>query len=319
MEKYLQPLAAMTSPPVLIDIGASGEPPRIWDAIRTRAVYLGFDPDRRELHDVPDGRYARSIIVNKALTISAESETKFYLTHSPYCSSTLRPDSNSLANYLFSDLFVVEKEVSVPATTLAGILEQLSLPRVDWFKTDSQGTDLRLFQSLPDHIRSQVLAVDIEPGLIDAYQGEDLFVEAHRELLNQGFWLSNLQVCGAIRLRRSTASKLGDHFIKMVSSEQRTSPGWCEARYLRNPDWLEKSGASKDRYLLLWVFALLDEQYGFALDVAESYTRSFGCDEWTTLIQQEPLSILGAKETQTNRSRSVLRRAIRKFGRMLIS
>ncbi|MCC7278874.1 MAG: FkbM family methyltransferase [Chromatiaceae bacterium] len=318
MEKYLQPLAALTSPPVLIDIGASGEPPRIWDAIRTKAVYLGFDPDRRELHDVPDGHYARSIIVNKALTTSAENETKFYLTYSPYCSSTLRPDSKSLSNYLFSDLFVVEQEVSVPATTIAGILDQFSLPGIDWFKTDSQGTDLRLFQSLPDNIRSQVLAVDIEPGLIDAYQGEDLFVEAHRELLNQGFWLSNLQVCGSIRLRRSTASKLGEHFIPMVSSTQRTSPGWCEARYLRDQDWLVKIGATKDRFLLLWVFAMLDEQYGFALDVAEAYMRCFGSDEWTNLIQNEPLTILETKATQNNRSPSLLRRAIRKFGRMLI-
>ena len=61
-------------------------------------------------------------------------------------------------------------------------MDRLSLSGIDWLKTDSQGTDLRIFNSLRPEVRSRVLAIDIEPGLIDAYVGEDLFVDAHKEL-----------------------------------------------------------------------------------------------------------------------------------------
>jgi hypothetical protein len=304
MKNYLLPLKALKTPPVLVDVGASDSPPKIWDTISSQAIYLGFDPDRRELPDIPHDRYLRSIIIDKALTaFSDQRSVNFYLTRSPYCSSILLPDQASLSNYLLSDLFVVEKEVSVPATTLTALLEDLSLPGVDWFKTDSQGTDLRLFQSLPDQLRSQVLAVDVEPGLIDAYQGEDLFVDTHRELVKQGFWLSNILIGGAIRMRRSTADKIGDRFSELVTKSQRTSPVYCEARYLRDPEWLEKCGAGKERFLLLWVFAMIDEQYGFALDIADIYVKLFGLDEWASFIMEEPILSLRANqspEIQTN-------------------
>ena len=87
--------------------------------------------------------------------------------------------------------------------TTRAILDRLSLDRIDWFKTDSQGIDLRLFNSLRDEVRSRVLAVDIEPGLISAYLGEDTFVDVHKNLTRSGFWLSNVNVCGTVRMRKS--------------------------------------------------------------------------------------------------------------------
>lgn len=279
--------------PVLLDIGASGEPPRIWDPVAGWATYIGFDPDRRELHDVPDGRYARAVVVNQAVTsVSGQHEVGFYLTHSPFCSSSLPPDTVALADYLFSNLFVVESEVSVPAATLASVLAGLGVETIDWFKTDSQGTDLRLFNSLPDRVRAGVLAVDMEPGLIDAYHGEDLFVDVHRDLVRQGFWLSALDVQGAVRMRRTTLAALAAESSplreRQIAAAARPSPGWCEARYLRKPGHLIESASDRRAYLLLWVFALLDRQPGFALDLALEYRQRFGADTAFTALWEEP-------------------------------
>ncbi len=44
---------------------------------------------------------------------------------------------------------------------------------IDGYKTDSQGTDLRIFNSLPKEIINKILLAEFEPGIIDAYQGED--------------------------------------------------------------------------------------------------------------------------------------------------
>ena len=318
-------LTALSIQPILVDIGASGAPPKVWEPIARHAIYVGFDPDRRELHDVSEGEFARSIIVNEAVTSASDrGEVHFYLTHSPYCSSTLPPDTDSLAHYLFSDLFVVEREASVPASTLSAVLDRLSLPGVDWFKTDSQGTDLRLFQSLTDELRSRVLAVDIEPGLIDAYQGEDLFVDAHRELLRQGFWLSSLEVKGSVRMKRTTLQAMASYHPALTDTyiyqSVHPSPGWCEARYLRTLESLGERNADVRDYALLWVFAMIERQWGYALDIACAYEQRFAQDRVSSLLRDLPLRLIIQKNRNVRSiAKRFLPRQLRQFLKQLVA
>ena len=280
--------------PVLVDVGASGAPPRIWDEIARQSVYVGFDPDLREIREVPDDRFYKAIIVNEAITDDKGSdEVLFHFTKSPFCSSTLKPDAKSLSGFLFSDFFAVEKEGRVRATTLDSVMERLSLSRIDWLKVDSQGTDLRIFNSLRDEVRSRVLAVDMEPGLIDAYVGEDLFVDVHRDLTQNGFWLSNLDVHGTVRVRKATVDEAmasdKDTACNLVEGTVKKSPGWVNARYFRTIEWLIENDFTKHEYVLLWGFALLDKQLGFALDLAVEYEKIFGEDEISQLMKDVPV------------------------------
>lgn len=269
--------------PVLIDVGASGPTPPVWDPIAPLSCYIGFDPDSREMAEINDGQFHRTTIVNEAVTCEADASTAiFYLTRSPFCSSTLPPDATGLSNYIFSDLFEIEREVEVRATTLNAVIERLRLTCVDWLKLDTQGTDLRLYKSLSDETRSHVLAVDAEPGLIDAYQGEDLFVETHATFVREGFWLSDILVKGAIRMGRTT---LGEALKRQPMLDENTltntlkpAPGWCEARYLRSLESLARNNAGERDYLLLWAFALIDGQTGFAYEVGLEFERRFPRD-----------------------------------------
>lgn len=278
--------------PVLVDIGASGSPPTIWRPISRRSIYVGFDPDLREVREIPAGEFHKSWILNTAVTAQGGGETRFYLTRSPYCSSTLPPDQESLSDFLYADLFVVERTQQVPAATLEEALARLALDGADWLKLDTQGTDLRIFKSMGADSRRHVLALDIEPGLIDAYRGEDLFVEAHRELTREGFWLSGLDVKGTVRMRRSTLSEIGGlpgaPDESTVRRTVRTTPGWCEARYLRRPDG-EHGPRDAREFALLWAFSLLDGQYGFALDLAAEYRKRFGADAVFRRLLDVPL------------------------------
>lgn len=290
-------LAALDTHPVLVDVGASGEPPPIWSPIAASSVYLGFDPDLREIQPLSNGQFHTGFLVNEAVTSHVtEAGVRFYLTRSPYCSSTLPPDAASLQNYLFSTLFEVESEATLPATTLDSVLQRLALTRVDWLKVDSQGTDLRLFQSLEATVQSRVLAVDVEPGLIDVYQGEDLFVDTHRALMQAGFWLSNLDVKGAVRMRRDTLARLGSRHEELtqafVERAIRPSPAWCEARYLRSLEWLAQHHFTPRDYGVLWVFAMLDRQFGFALDLTVQYEQAFGADAISRQMTDETLAAL---------------------------
>ncbi|MFB8790198.1 MAG: hypothetical protein U7123_15425 [Potamolinea sp.] len=280
--------------PVLIDVGASGTTPKIWNSIAQHSIYVGFDPDLREIQEFSGELFHRSVLVNEAITSEEESsEILFYLTKFPYSSSVLKPDTKSLEYFIFSDSFIVERETKVRATTLNSIRARLGLTGVDWLKTDSQGTDLRIFNSLSNDLRSQVLAVDIEPGLIDAYLGEDLFIDAQKSLVKQGFWLSSLNICGEVRLKKSTINKLetidNEVNLELINSYHKKSPGWCEARYLRTIDWLAQGNFSKREYILLGVFSLLDSQLGFAIELAFEYDRIFGRDKYSQIILDEAM------------------------------
>jgi FkbM family methyltransferase len=297
--------------PVLIDIGASGAPPRIWDEIAQESIYVAFDPDLRDIHEVPNGRFYRAITVNEAVTDSETGEVRFYLTSSPYCSSTLKPDQESLANFLYSDLFSVEREVSVRAATLNAILDRLSLDRIDWFKTDSQGTDLRIFNSIREAVRSRVLAIDIEPGLLNAYVGEDLFADVQRELVGKGFWLSDLKVCGTLRM---TQQAFADVLSAMPEVDRRSlernlkkTPGWCEARYLRAIQSLIPGRYDERDFVLLWIFSVMDLQFGFALDVVLEYERRFGRNRVSARMKTETLASIRTSRANNPQRRPSLK------------
>lgn len=292
-QAFAGPVAALLNrfnvAPVLIDIGASGPHRQIWDLIALQSVLLRFDPDLREIRDLNGAGYRRAITINEAVTADPSAgEVPFYLTRSPYCSSTLEPDIEALSDYIYTDLFRVERKVQVKASALAAILARTKLDRVDWFKTDSQGTDLRLFNSLPDAIRSRVLCVEVEPGILDAYRDEDKFAEAHLALMSQGFWLASAKVCGTTRIRQSTLARLRrnrpDLDVNTIRGHCDVSPGWVEALYLRDLGYLKARAAPAEDYVVLWAFALMVDQWGYALDVALEYEGHFGHDEASELM-----------------------------------
>jgi FkbM family methyltransferase len=278
--------------PVLIDIGASGQPPPIWSGIAPESIYIGFDPDLREIHEDRSSRFQRSVIINEAVTAEKDaSAVSFYLTKSPYCSTILPPYPEATAHWLERDLFGVESRATVGATTIDSVLKRLDLTRIDWIKLDTQGIDLRLINSISADVLSRVMAIDTEPGLIDIYRSEDMFVDVHRDLTSKGFWLSGMQVGGFVRMRRPTIesarwvhSPMDDDYIR---STVRTSPAYLEARYLRTLEWLAGHSASEQEYTLLWVFALVDDQFGFALDVSVEFERLFGETEASRLLKAE--------------------------------
>jgi len=204
-------------------------------------------------------RYRRLITINRIVVPTPVEESEFYLTESPFCSSALEPDTEKLQDWPFSAHFNVLKVIKLSTITIATALERAGLGYVDWFKTDSQGTDLRLFTSLPEKVARNVIAAEFEPGIMDAYKGEDKLHAVMKEMDKRGFWLSSIQVQGTQRISGNAAKRIS----KLALQTVRKSPFWAEVCYLRN--FYEPS---ERQLLLLCVFALIEKQWGFALDVA---------------------------------------------------
>lgn len=255
------------NPPVLVDVGASGEIHGKWREIAKYSICIAFDADDREMSfkENTNGDFKKLVTINRIVTSENKTQVDFYLTQSPFCSSTLEPDLNKLSHWPFQDLFKVEKCIKLEAVQLSDVLKAMDLNYIDWLKIDTQGTDLRLFKSLPQPIRNKVLAAEFEPGIIDAYKGEDKLYQLIDYMSHSPFFMSDIEVKGVQRISYEAFSKLSGLNKKAVKSAHKISPGWAEVCYLNT---MKDSGFDVRSYLLAYVFALVEKQYGFALEIA---------------------------------------------------
>jgi len=268
------------APPVLVDVGAAGGVNPAWRTIARHSIGVGFEPDAREAAPL-DGarRLFGQWIFCPGLAVPAPppgGRATFHLTRSPQCSSTLKPRAEALGEWAFAGFFDVEEIRSLPAVTLEAALAARGLSRVDWLKCDTQGTDLKLYLSLPKAWRARMLAVEFEPGLIDAYEGEDKLADVLSAMEAEPFWLADLRVGRTPRGRPALLARhLGAGAARWFRRLGPEAPAWANACFLRDPhagpEFLDRRG-----HLLGWVFATLVGQHGHALAVADAGTSRFG-------------------------------------------
>jgi Methyltransferase FkbM domain len=276
VDKILRLPELEAAPPVLVDVGAAqGIHPK-WRPIAKYSVCVAFEADERELASVTAERagFRRLTTYNRIAAERASDAEPFHLTASPFCSSRLLPLQDQLARYAFAPLFEVERTVELPALGLAAVLDELGLDRVDWLKLDSQGTDLRLFRSLGER-GDDLLVAELEPGIIDAYEGEDKLVDVLGELAARGFWMSDLLVRGSTRIDSDLAARLlGERARSYLDVCHRQAPGWAEVEYFSDLEDEDRFG--RRELLLGCAFALARSQHAFAVELAGRGWSRFG-------------------------------------------
>jgi hypothetical protein len=258
------------NPPVLIDIGASEEINSKWKEISNYCICIAFDADDREFNvfENTGNSYKKLIRINRIVSDESHNSKSFYLTRSPFCSSTLSPDNEKLKPWFFSELFDVVNKIELPAITINEALKLAGINYIDWFKTDTQGTDLRIYNSLSPEVKNTISIAEFEPGIMDAYKGEDKLFSIMSEMHNNNFWLSDLEVKGTQRYNITTNNEINSSIIKRIV---RVSPCWAEVVYLR-----ELSSEMTVRQLLFLVIAaLMEEQYGYCLEICDFGSQQF--------------------------------------------
>lgn len=269
-------------PPVLFDIGASGEINKKWKQIAQFCICIAFDPDDREMSFIvkESKDYKKLIVFNTVVSEKEINEIEFNLTRSPFCSSTLEPDIESLNKWIFRDLFYVEKKIRLKSITINKALQEAGLNYIDWLKLDTQGTDIRLLKSISKEMLNNVLAIEVEPGIIDAYKGEDKLYDIMKLMDNEEFFMSSLVIKGTQRLNPNVLATFSatDQFI--IKNTLNYSPGWGETTYLNT---LKSANADKRSFLLSFVFALIENQYGFANEIADAGLKRFNDDYFSEL------------------------------------
>ncbi len=269
IHKVLESPEFVEKPPVLIDVGASGAIHSYWQTIARHSICLAFDADDRELRVDEKGSSAfkKLLVFNSLVHPEVEGELDFYLTKSPFCSGALPPDNKSLNDWAFGDKFDIVKTVKLKSITLNSALNRANIEYVDWFKTDSQGLDLNLYLSMAENIRRNILLAEFEPGIIDAYQGEDKMFVTMQYMAAQPYWLAELKIKGSQKISRDELELIANTPLrrKLLSYSHKTSPGWGEMLYIQNISAME----DRRSLLLGWVFAAVTGQYGFGIEIAK--------------------------------------------------
>lgn len=261
-------------PPILVDVGASGEINERWKKIAPYSVCLAFDADTRDfaVSEFSNKGYKKLYKINRVVAQETCASMDFYLTKSPHCSSVLKPNTRALDVWAFSSMFQIREKVSVPSITLERSLKNCGLNNIDWFKTDSQGTDLRIFSSLPEEILDNIILAEFEPGIIDSYEGEDKLSSVLQFMGKKPFWAYHMNVKGTQKITKHFLGSMGYLQRRFLYLLIKSSPCWCEIAYLNK---LEGNIGARE-YFLGWVFSTLNQQHGFALSIATKGNNIYG-------------------------------------------
>lgn len=275
IEKVLNHPLLQEKPPVVIDIGASENLNTKWKSFSKYSICIAFDADDRDfsITSKENSIFKKLFKINRIVSTNNSNSDKFYLTKSPYCSSLLKPDLSSLLNYTFYDKFEIVSEKVLPAVRIMNILKELNIDYVDWFKSDSQGTDLRLFLDLEANLCKNVIVAELEPGIIDAYINEDKLTDVVKKLSELNFWCAESIVKGSVRMNYNLLNyfSTNDFVKKLIKLSLKPSPGWVELLFFNS----FKENNSLRNYLLGWVFSITQRQYGFAFELADKARKNF--------------------------------------------
>lgn len=285
------------APPVLIDIGASGAIHKKWKKIAKHAICIAFDADERDFNQSTEekSRYKKLLIKQKLVSDSPGSSANFYLTKSPHCSSLLEPDMDALQDWAYAPIFAVVQTVQLPTTDLNTTLAEFGIDYIDWYKSDSQGIDLRLFKSIPAEIRDGISIAEFEPGILDAYKNEDKLsgMLGYHETNNQ-FWLAALEVKGPLRIPTSQLDEIvPNQFLqKVLGKIGPIAPGWAEMTYCNS---FKNSRMHTRRSLMMgWITATLIGQHSFAYTLADKGLQLFGDNLFKSMKQSSRRKIWSA-------------------------
>jgi hypothetical protein len=123
-------------------------------------------------------------------------------------------------------------------------------------------------------VMDRVIVSEFEPGIIDAYEGEDKLWQVMQFMEQRPFWMSGMNIKGSLRVRNDIIAERRSKQCALRKDRIKTAPGWAEVTFIHTFDD-GISGFGIREFLLGWVFAVMERQFGFALELAVQGKRRF--------------------------------------------
>jgi len=266
--------------PILLDVGANGDLPWGWSRLATAAMYVGLGP----ASVLPRAARFRWTALVKSLVVprnAAMGSIDLHVAVNPIFSSVLTPKSGIETQFVDLDV-AIACAGNYSATTIDDVVRDHSLPSIDWLHTNASGIDGDLCVQMSDPLRRRLLAVDTVFFLMEIWDGQTPSPEGYPRFIEDGFWLTRAVPYGPVKIERETLTRLSAAAPNVTESvlahRHRRSPGWLFVRFFRTLASMRQGDFSAREYVVLWAFAMIDGQFGFAADIVLEYERLFGKD-----------------------------------------
>lgn len=249
-----------------------------WRDFRGEMRYYSFEPDPKEctrlqrVNTSPDVKF-----IPLALASEPGKRTLRLYKHRGYSSLLdLNPELAKLTHYRPGE-GVMEERFDVDATTVDAFAQEEQL-EVDFMKVSVVGSELDVMRGAAEQMRRSLKGLRVTAWFTQGYKGQAMFPELHRFLLEQDFFLVNLDYAGR-----------GCPVHPCVGNPNRQKPDVdrygvldsCEAVYLRNRHWLDSaSHGSTERlglaHLKYASFCFLNDAPDSALNCLLAFARRPG-------------------------------------------
>jgi FkbM family methyltransferase len=272
-------------PFVVVDVGASGGMSGKWASLQAPLRYVGFEPDEAEHRKlVARADPNRETYFNAGIA-GTTGEVDFRVTRMQACSSLLAPNWEFVAPFRPND-FEVVRTIQISVDTLDHQLAEARIPRVDFLKLDTQGTELDILKGAVQTLDG-VFALDVEVEFQPLYRGQPLFGSVDEFLRGRGFECFDLS---PRYWKRSAGRHYGAHKGQII---------FAEALYLRRafpggPLVDEPHATDKARMCKALVICSMYGYLDYAFELLSSSGDLFSPDEvqqlTRTFAAETPLS-----------------------------
>jgi len=206
----------------LVDIGASGGLEPRWRRHSTLVTAFFFEPDQRALARLEIGSGSSNPKIYPFALAETDGLVTLNLCAKQAVSSVLRPNLDYLARFPDVERFDIVGQVEVPAHALDSCLSSEEALTVDFFKIDTQGSELLVLQGAQRVLATPVIGLEVEVEFQELYENQPLFGQLCSELKKHGFELFDFtSIC---RWNRRGFSRFGQL-------------AFADALFLRSPEY----------------------------------------------------------------------------------
>ena len=237
----------------IIDIGAfmyDDIPPNYHTLLSNNvAEVIGFEPNESALLKLKQHFKDYTYL---PYAIGDGTESKFYSTEMPTCSSLLKPDLSILGDFHhFPEWLRIKEEGKIKTHRLDDVLKDKD---VDYIKLDIQGGELTALENGINTLSESIIA-EIEVEFIQQYENQPLFAEIEIFMRKHGFMFH-------------TFLGYGTRSIKPIVKNNNISKGfrqwiWSDAVFIKNL-WLEHNLSEQKLLKMAIILHDLYQSYDFA-------------------------------------------------------
>ncbi|MDQ3936454.1 MAG: FkbM family methyltransferase, partial [Actinomycetota bacterium] len=229
---------------VVVNLGAGGDPEaELPEDVRRAMTLVQIDAANEA---VDEAAVHRRVPLRRVIADRHGTRT-FQENAYPWCSSLLPPRDDLVRRYGLEAYFEPVARTEVECFTLAEALEEVSIERVDFLKTDVEGLDAAILRASAG-LLEDVLVLRSELRFEPFYEGEPPFHEAAAFLAERGFDLVGLDPEAWKPATRRAARHRDGRTV------------WADCVFLRRPELLPPSppelpGLTEAKQVLLTAMA----------------------------------------------------------------